>query len=105
MANEIPEIEEAVELLSEEMAQTHAAIMGVHKFAAEGSDPMVQLQCMKAAARMMQAQASAALSLKRLKSEGHHTFTFIHQGVPPSSKKSKTNGKAETVKAPEGASA
>ena len=65
--------------------------MGVHKFASEGGDPLLQLNCMKAAARMMQAQASAALSLWRLKEGNHHTFTFEHRGLPPTPQKSKTN--------------
>lgn len=106
MGTESSEIDQAAALLAEEITQTHAAFLGVHKFASEGGDPAVQLNCMKVAARLMQAQASAALSLKRLKSEGHHTFTYLHQGVPPTPGKSKTNvppsapvggGDAETV--------
>lgn len=94
MGEESPEIDQAAALLAEEIVQTHAAILGVHQFASQGGDPMVQLNCMKVAARLMQAQASAALSLKRLKSEGQHTFTYLHQGTPPPPKKSKTNAPA-----------
>lgn len=101
MGTETPEIDQAAALLAEEIVQTHAAFLGVHQFASQGGDPMVQLNCMKVAARLMQAQASAALSLKRLRSEGQHTFTYLHQGVPPTPKKSKTNvpetADAETV--------
>jgi hypothetical protein len=85
------EIDRAVWQLAEEMAQTHDAISAVHRFAEKATDPMVQLHCMKAAAHMMKAQASAALSLKRLTREDNHTFTFVHQGRPPTPKKSKTN--------------
>ena len=95
METESADINLAAAQLAQEIGETLTAIMAVHKFAAESQDPDVQLDCMKAAARMMQAQASVALSLKRLRSDGNnHTFTFIHQGRPPTPKKSKTNGPA-----------
>ncbi len=66
--------------------------MGVHHFAVEDKDPMVQLNCMKAAARMMQAQAAAAMSLQRLTGGKGLTVTIVHEkrNTPPP-KKSKTN--------------
>jgi hypothetical protein len=91
MGEDVPEIEQVAAQLFEEITQTHAAFLGVHKFASAGGDPMVQLNCMKVAARLIQAQASAALSFKRLRSEGQHTFTYVHQGGPPTPQKSKTN--------------
>ena len=92
MGTESADIELAAAQLAQEIGETHAAIMAVHKFAAADKDPDVQLNCMKIAARMMQAQASAALSLKRLRGEeARYAFRYIHEGVPPTPKRSKTN--------------
>ena len=89
------EIDHAAEQLSQELGYGHDAIMAVHRFAEGHADPQVQLDCMKAAARMMQAQAAVALSLKRLRSdEATFAFRYIHEGGPPTPKKSKTNGPA-----------
>lgn len=86
-----PQLEAIAQQLADEIAYTHDAIMAVHKFAGQGGDPMVQLTCMKAAARMMQAQAAAALSLQRLKGGNVHRFTFVHETPPPTPKNLKTN--------------
>lgn len=95
MENEThPQIETVAAQLAEEIAFTHDAIMAVHKFAGQGGDPKVQLDCMKAAARLMQAQAAAALSLQRLTGNAQ-SFTIIHEkraATIPTPEKSKTNG-------------
>ncbi|MBU6298262.1 MAG: hypothetical protein KJS68_08445, partial [Alphaproteobacteria bacterium] len=45
--------------------------------------------------KMMRASATAAIALKRLRSDSdqgrHHTFTYVREGTPDS-KKLKTNG-------------
>jgi hypothetical protein len=95
MGTESADVELAAAQLAQEIGETHAAIMAVHKFAAADKNPDVQLNCMKIAARMMQAQASAALSLKRLRGEeARYAFRYIHEGVPPTPKKTKTNAPA-----------
>jgi hypothetical protein len=95
MGTESADVELAAAQLAQEISQTHAAIMAMHKFAADHADPDVQLSCMKAAARMMQVQANAAMSLKRLRGEeARYAFRYIHEGVPPTPKKSKTNSPA-----------
>lgn len=92
------QIEAIAAKLAQEIAYTHDAIMAVHKFVEQGGDPKVQIDCMKIAARMMQAQAAAALSLQRLTSPS--TVTIIHEkragkrpaGADiPAPEKSKTN--------------
>ena len=84
------QIEMAAAWLDQELAESHNATMTVFNFAASINDYPVQLEAMKIATRMMQAQAAAALALQRLNSDyGHHTYTVRHEGG--SSEKSKTN--------------
>lgn len=94
-----PQLEAVAAQLAKEITYTHDAIMAVHKFAEDNRDPMVQMNCMKLAASMMQAQAAAALSLQRLSGSGP-TFTFIHEkryaGDTPTPQKSKTNRRRPT---------
>lgn len=87
-----PALTDVAVWLKDEIAETHAAVMGVHKFAAVGNDPLLQLNFMKAAARMMQAQAATALSLQRLTGGKGPTVTIVHEkrNTPPP-EKSKTN--------------
>ena len=101
MSEENEEIDRAAEQLSLELALSHDAIMAVHRFAETHADSAVQLDCMRAAARMMQAQAAVALSLKRLRSaETSYAFHYIHEGVPPTPEKSKTKSRPPVGKEP-----
>lgn len=87
-----PVLADVAAWLADEIAETHAAIMGVHKFAAVDKDVQLQLNCMKTATRMMQAQAVAAMSLQRLTGGKGTTVTIVHEkrNTPPP-KKSRTN--------------
>ena len=86
--------------LAAQMGECHAAVMGVFKFAAGAPDMDLQINAMKIATRMMQVNAAAAASLKRLKSQGtHHTVTVAREGEGTPSQKSKTNGHGETHRA------
>ncbi len=85
------EIDRAAIMLAHEIAQTHANILVLNKLMTRETPHTVQLDYMKVTARLIQAQASAVLSLKRLTCEGHHTLTVVHQGGTPTPKKSKTN--------------
>jgi hypothetical protein len=95
------ELDLAAAHLAEELSECHAVVMAAFKFAAAHPNPDVQLNAMQAATRMMQANAAAASALKRLKEEGgRHTFTYVHEGAPPTPKKSKTNVPAEEADEP-----
>lgn len=85
------EIDSAAIMLAHEIAQAHANILALNRLVTPETPQAVQLDCMKVTARLIQAQASAVLSLKRLTSEGHHTLTVVHQGGTPTPQKSKTN--------------
>jgi hypothetical protein len=87
------EIEEAAARLAAELAECHHCTMSVFHFAEElKSNLAVQLDAMKTATRMMQAQAGAALALQRLRSTNtHRTHPYVYEGRPPVPKKSKTN--------------
>ena len=95
-----PELERAATLLEAELDECHAAVMAVFRFASEHPDPKAQLEAMKAGSRMMQASASAACALKRLRSPGtHHTVTVesrpeAQEGRVPTPENLKTNGAA-----------
>ncbi len=72
-----PQLLEAAAMLQLEMEECHSAIMGVFRFASEDSRYPVQLEAMKAATRMMQANAAAITALQRLRQPGtHHTVTI-----------------------------
>ena len=98
MSTENEEIDSAAAQLAEEISRMHTAIMTVHRYA-EADDYSIdwRVKCTVAAARLMQVQANAALSLRRLKSnEAAYAFRYIREGVPPTPRKSKTNGNADT---------
>ena len=77
---ELADIALAADRLAEQLAACHDAVMAVFKFAGEHPDTAVQLDAMKTAPRMMQANAAAATAIKRLKDgESRHTFTYVHQ--------------------------
>lgn len=86
------ELEKAAQRLAAELAECHDCTMSVFRYAEEAKGYSVQLDAMKTATRMMQAQAAAALALQRLTSDNaHHTYTYVHEGRPPTPEKSKTN--------------
>jgi hypothetical protein len=92
------EIERAAARLNAELAECHDCTMSVFRFAGEIKDHVVQMEAMKTATRMMQAQAAAALALQRLRSDNaHHTYTYVHEGRPPTPEKSKTNVPAKAA--------
>jgi len=93
MDAERPEIRRAAEQLAAQLDRCHGHIMAIFKYAEDDTRPEVQLRFMQAATRMMQAASSAAAVLQRLRGETvRHTFTYLHAGVPPTPRKSKTNG-------------
>ncbi len=82
------------ELLESELRECHDAVMSAFHFAAQSHPAEMQLVAMKAASRMMQSTAQAALALQRLHNPGtHHTVT-VEGGRVPTPEKSKTNGAA-----------
>lgn len=85
------EIERAAQRLAAELAECHDCTMSVFRFAEGAKGYSIQLDAMKTATRMMQAQAAAALTLQRLTSDNHHSYTYVHEGRPPTAEKSKTN--------------
>jgi hypothetical protein len=68
--------------LAEELFASHDAVMAVFRFAAAHPNPALQLDAMKAATRMMQANAVACSALKRLGEDGCRTFTYVHKEEP-----------------------
>ena len=99
MDTESREAVSATARLEEEMAALHAQLMSVFQTDWSWSST-VRFEALRTATSIMRAQTAAAALLARLKSEGgRHTFASIHQGVPPTFEKSKTN-----VPAPNGGS-
>ena len=91
MVTESSEGVSATAQLEEEMAALHDQLMSVFQTDWSWSSS-VRFEALRTATSIVRAQTAAAALLARLKSEGgRHTFTSIHQGVPPTSEKSKTN--------------
>ena len=92
MGTETVEVTRAAVQLEEEITACHAAIIDMFEVAASHGH-YDRLQFLAGATRLMRAQTGAAALLSRLRSGGggQHTFTYIHQGTPPTPEKSKTN--------------
>ena len=99
-----PAIDRVSTMLLEQIDECHAAVVGIFRYA---SGPTMtadrQISAMTAATRLMQASASAASALKRLKgTESRHTVTVApgetapkaEEGGYPTPEISKTNGAA-----------
>jgi hypothetical protein len=88
-----PEIDEASAFLREQLMQCQIAIRSCFDFKTLNELALhQQWEALKIAARLMQASASAANALKRVKgNESRHTVRVERQGGYPTPKKSKTN--------------
>jgi hypothetical protein len=97
--------------LAEEIEAGHKAVMAVYGHADAERYDRIRREYWMMAARLMGAQTGAVRCLKGLRGKGeHHTFTYIHQGRPPTPQKLKTNvppvvesgesGDAEAVQRP-----
>ena len=87
----LPDVDRMAAHLVEEIEQCHTQILDLHWCSAHNG-LATRFDCAKLIARLMQSQASAMVALKRLRSEGtQHTCTVVHQGVPPTPEKLKTN--------------
>jgi hypothetical protein len=91
-----PQLDRVATLLEGQIAETHSWVMSLFRYAGNEDKPLpmdVQFAVMNAATRLMQANTSAALALKRLHgTESRHTVE-VREGDTPA-QNLKTNGNA-----------
>ena len=92
----------AIAQITEEMQQSHAAILSSFHYADKTNRGDVARDYLRVGARLMSAQITAARTLKHLQGlSENHTFTYIHRGayihqgrprrLPRKGKNAKTN--------------